>query len=556
MKKILFLTLSLVFLTSLEAASQNKTILQGFYWYIPDAGSPQQNEESNLWKLIAEKRAEDFSQMGITHVWLPPASKSFTSDESYNVGYAIYDHYDLGEFHQMGHIRTKYGTKEELHQAVSALHQNGVKVIADIVMNHVIGAYQAEPVPYSFAFTQNEQNGVSVERDGIVDAHVRFDFNKPNDPYPRNGKYSSHIWTAEDFDGLESFNTTYLFQGKEVDKVSALNDISPLPYQFADLYQAVRSDTILGIDFDFQSQNVQNEMLKWSKWLVNEVGFDGFRVDAIRHIHIPFIARWGEEMKAYMSSIGKGENLLIFGEFWDGWADRLDAYLRGTPEAPTLSYSPEMNPRDYAGIDYAMDLFDVPLHFDFEKVAKQNFSFPPTRMKDLPDRGLLAKNPRHAITFVDNHDTVPTQMLASYIPLHTKIQAYIYIMLHQYGTPTVFYRDLYKGNFVSPYENNNQEYLESNLRKLIELRRDYAYGAGQFYRQDDRPGILGYKRQGDNAHPGSGLIYLIREFDSYDNGLAIPTDGKDWELVMGDGNIYQGTFYLNGRSNFAVWRRK
>ncbi len=555
MRKLQYLPLSFLFLTSLWAAP-NSTILQGFYWYIPDAGSSMENQESNLWSLLAGKRGAEIADMGFTHIWLPPMSKAFTpSGDGFNVGYAVYDHYDLGEFHQMGAVRTKYGTKEELHQAVGNLQSRGVKVIADIVMNHLIGAYQAEPVPYSFAFKQHA-SGVSLKRDGIIDAHVTFDYNKPNDPYPRNGKYSSHIWRAEHFNGMESFANTYLFAGKEIDKVSALNDLSPLPSDFSDLYQALRSDIILGLDLDFQHPDVQDQMLAWSKWLVQEVGVDGFRVDAIRHIHIPYIARWGAEMRAYMKELGKDKDLMIFGEFWDGWADRLSAYLQGTPESLNVSYTPGMNPKEYAGIDYAMDLFDVPLHFDFEKVAKKNFSFPPTRMSDLPERGLLAKNPHHAITFVDNHDTVPTQMLESYIPLHTKIQAYIYIMLHQYGTPTVFYRDLFNGNFVAPYQNDQQEFLYYHLKKLVELRQNLAYGQGTFYRQSHLPGLLGYKRQGDQQHPGSGLIYLIREFDSYDNGLKIPTDGGEWELVLGDGNLYQGTFYLNGESDFAVWKRK
>ncbi len=555
MRKLKYLPLSFLFLTSLWAAP-NSTILQGFDWYIADPGTPHQTPESNLWQLFAGKRGVEIANMGFTHVWLPPMSKAFTpTGDGFNVGYAVYDHYDLGEFHQMGAVRTKYGTKEELHAAVSNLQSHGVKVIADMVMNHLIGAYQAEPVPYSFSFTQENQQ-VHIKRDGVVQAHVTFDYNKPNDPNPRKGKYSQHIWRAEHFDGMESFTTTYLFQDKQIDKVSALNDLTTLPWEFADLYQALRSDIILGLDLDFEHPEVQEEMIKWSKWLVEEVGVDGFRVDAIRHIHIPFLARWGSEMRQFMKQLGKGDDLMIFGEFWDGWADRLSAYLQGTPEAPALNYRPGMNTKEYAGIDYAMDLFDVPLHFDFEKVAKRNFSFPPTRMSDLPDRGLLAKNPMHAITFVDNHDTIPTQMLASYIPLHTKVQAYIYIMLHQYGTPTVFYRDLFQGNFVSPYQNDNREFLYQNLKKLVELRQNLAYGPGTFYRESHLPGILGYKRQGDAKHPGSGLIYLIREFDSYDNGLRIPTDGSEWELVMGDGNLYQGTFYLNGESDFAVWRRK
>ncbi len=188
MRKLQYLPLSFLFLTSLWAAP-NSTILQGFYWYIPDAGSSMENQESNLWSLLAGKRGAEIADMGFTHIWLPPMSKAFTpSGDGFNVGYAVYDHYDLGEFHQMGAVRTKYGTKEELHQAVGNLQSRGVKVIADIVMNHLIGAYQAEPVPYSFAFKQHA-SGVSLKRDGIIDAHVTFDYNIWAEPHSFMGAH-------------------------------------------------------------------------------------------------------------------------------------------------------------------------------------------------------------------------------------------------------------------------------------------------------------------------------------------------------------------------------
>ncbi len=94
-----------------ENLYSNPVILQAFYWYIPDPDSGQKGPESNLWQYISYTMAEEFKQHGFTHVWLPPLSKAFSPTNEYNVGYATYDHYDLGEFHQMGRIRTKYGTK-------------------------------------------------------------------------------------------------------------------------------------------------------------------------------------------------------------------------------------------------------------------------------------------------------------------------------------------------------------------------------------------------------------------------------------------------------------
>jgi alpha-amylase len=88
----------------------NGTMIQYFHWYTP--------AEGNFWKEVAE-RAEWLKQIGITSVWLPPATKATSGGQS--VGYDVYDLYDLGEFDQKGSVRTKYGTKEEYKLAVQAL---------------------------------------------------------------------------------------------------------------------------------------------------------------------------------------------------------------------------------------------------------------------------------------------------------------------------------------------------------------------------------------------------------------------------------------------------
>ena len=78
--------------------THNKTMMQYFEWYLPNDG---------LWWKRCAAKAENLSSLGITQVWLPPAYKG-TSQE--DVGYGVYDMYDLGEFDQKGTVRTKYGT--------------------------------------------------------------------------------------------------------------------------------------------------------------------------------------------------------------------------------------------------------------------------------------------------------------------------------------------------------------------------------------------------------------------------------------------------------------
>ena len=104
----------------------NQTIIQFFEWYLP--------EDAGHWRRAAEE-APFLSDLGITDVWLPPAYKGQAG--IYDVGYGVYDLYDLGEFDQKGTIPTKYGTKEDYLAAVDALHAHGMRVLADVVLNPV-----------------------------------------------------------------------------------------------------------------------------------------------------------------------------------------------------------------------------------------------------------------------------------------------------------------------------------------------------------------------------------------------------------------------------------
>ena len=112
---------------------ENGLMVQFFEWNLPDDGK--------LWKNVASE-AQKLKTAGVTAVWLPPAYKGAFGSK--DVGYSVYDLYDLGEFNQKGSVRTKYGTKKEYLEAIKALHDKGINVYADIVLNHKMGADQVE----------------------------------------------------------------------------------------------------------------------------------------------------------------------------------------------------------------------------------------------------------------------------------------------------------------------------------------------------------------------------------------------------------------------------
>ena len=105
------------------------TLIQYFEWYLANDGS--------LWRQVCQNDKK-LANIGFDKIWLPPAYKGASGKN--DVGYGVYDMYDLGEFDQKGTIPTKYGTKREYQQAIDACHQAGMAVIADIVFNHRMGA--------------------------------------------------------------------------------------------------------------------------------------------------------------------------------------------------------------------------------------------------------------------------------------------------------------------------------------------------------------------------------------------------------------------------------
>ncbi|MBU2574310.1 MAG: alpha-amylase [Elusimicrobia bacterium] len=91
-------------------------MLQGFHW--------TSWKTSPWWNAVTNKAVE-MSRAGIDLIWLPPSSDS-ASDEGY-----LPRRLEIQD--------SKYGSSVELTSAISALHANGVRVVADIVVNHRVG---------------------------------------------------------------------------------------------------------------------------------------------------------------------------------------------------------------------------------------------------------------------------------------------------------------------------------------------------------------------------------------------------------------------------------
>ena len=95
---------------------ENGVMIQYFEWNLPSDGKH--------WKRLKDD-AKHLSEIGVSGVWIPPAYKGTSEND---VGYGAYDLWDLGEFDQKGTVRTKYGTKQELIEAIEELHKYNINV--------------------------------------------------------------------------------------------------------------------------------------------------------------------------------------------------------------------------------------------------------------------------------------------------------------------------------------------------------------------------------------------------------------------------------------------
>jgi alpha-amylase len=199
-----------------------------------------------------------------------------------------------------------------------------------------------------------------------------------------------------------------------------------------------------------------------------------------------------------------------------------------------------------------MSLFDASLHHNFEKASKGGKDFDLTT---ILDETLVAAKPDLSVTVVENHDTQPLQSLEAPVEPWFKPLAYSIILLREKGYPCVFYTDIYSATYKDK-GHDGQDYeiflpACENIDKLLLARKRFAYGLQRDYL--DHTNCIGWTREGDADHPGSGCAVLL---SNGDDGFKTMEVGKahagkkfvDW-LGKRPGEV---TIDQDGRGEFHV----
>jgi len=226
-----------------------------------------------------KQRLEYIKDLGINTLWLTP----------------VLDH--NGDYH--AYCLTDptttdpgFGSPEELRDLVAAAHKLDIRVVLDIVVNHMCDK------TFKTAYLPRRKAG------DVINSQCADDLHKANqDGTEPSTRKQAHLEFAKEF--FHPFR-----------KQSFFNRCGPCTVadmKSSDSITTYGDFTYTMFDFNTRDHGFQELFTEIHKYWVAYLDIDGFRLDAAKHVTEDFLAYFSTEMRAYAASLGK-KNFWIIGE--------------------------------------------------------------------------------------------------------------------------------------------------------------------------------------------------------------------------------------------------
>lgn len=288
-------------------------------------------------------------------VWIPQSGNCGGTSMGYDDLY-WFDNYN-----------SSFGTEQELRQLINTFKAAGIGTIADVVINH------RKNVSNWVDFPRETYNGVTYEMVS-TDICANDDDGATKQWASQNGyQLSSNNDTGEGWGGMR--------------------------------------------DLDHTSANVQTIVKAYLDFLLNDLGYTGFRYDMVKGYAGRYTKLYNEAAKPQFS----------VGEYWDGNVATVKNWINAT--------------------DKTSAAFDFPFRYTVRNALRGSSNDNNSNnWKQDANYSLLsaasimsdANYRRYAITFVENHDTEYRSASAQQDPIRKDTLAANAYLLSQPGTPCVF----------------------------------------------------------------------------------------------------------------------
>ena len=304
--------------------------------------------------VVLQSQADDLAGT-FDLVWLP---------QSGNCGGGKSMGYD--DLYWFNNYESSFGTEQQLRSLISTFKQKGIKTIADVVINH------RRNISNWVDFPKESYKGVTYEM-------------KSTD-------------IVKDDDGGDALR----WASKNGYQLSANNDTG-------EGWDGMR-------DLDHKSENVQKCVIAYLDFLMNDLGYAGFRYDMVKGYSAKYTGIYNASSKPEFS----------VGECWDG-SNTIKNWMVGTKIKDQIQSA----------------AFDFQFKYVVRNATKGN-NWTNLEFQNDGNWPLVSnkyeegKYRRYAVTFVENHDTQLRADGSSNGPLERDTLAANAYMLAMPGTPCVF----------------------------------------------------------------------------------------------------------------------
>ena len=303
------------------------------------------------WSIL-EQKADDLAGT-FDLVWLPQSGNCGGNSMGYD---------DLYWFEN---YNSSFGSEAQLRSLISTFKTKGIKTIADVVINH------RKNVSNWVDFPKETYKGVTYEMKS-TDICANDDGGKTKTWASQNGfELSKNNDTGEGWDGMR--------------------------------------------DLDHKSENVQTIVKAYLDFLLNDLGYAGFRYDMVKGYNAKYTGIYNASSMPEFS----------VGECWDG-TQTIKNWMEGTKSGEQIQS---------AAFDFQFryTVRNAMNQQDFTQLGSQNDGNWPL-VSNSQDNG---KYRRYAVTFVENHDTEKRLNNAQDPLLKDTLAANAYLLAMP-GTPCVF----------------------------------------------------------------------------------------------------------------------
>ncbi len=442
-------------------------------------------------------------ELGVTAIWISPIVLNVDHDAGVDA-YHGYWQVDLER------LNPHFGDLATLRAMVDACHERGIKVIVDIVTNHMGQVFY-------YDINLNGSPDENVFGSGSTSPLGRVTEYDPD--YDPRGIQSETSLGEAGLAPISFFDMPEIFRvppNPPIFQTEAAYNRRGRVTDFNIEEQVVYGDFPGGLkDINTENPEVRDELIRiFTDWVLR-TDIDGYRIDTIKHVDYEFWERFAPEVRERLAAQGKS-NFLMFGEAFDGNDELVGSYTQ-----PGRLDSVFYFPQKFQVFDDVFGRGQPTRKIEelYNQRAANYGSTPQFEGIGIPPTQAL-------INFIDNHD-LPRFLFEARDP--RRLRAALSYLLLEDGIPCIYYGT--EQDFAGGNDPANREVLFTtgmprdgetfqHIARMTRIRRTYralTHGDFQIRWVTDRTG----------DEQDAGIVAFERTTPEGDYALAIVNSQGD-----------------------------